>query len=227
VEQIARNPIEGIGQLIAAKVALDLAGAGIGVAAKTALQAALTSGLGKGLGIAGIAVGTLAASVELANLAVTALKIEGEGAARGATASANVVREKARAELESTGKLMPETRAELEKLGKTEDVVIARGREVVKEGFFDVLGRGMNQLLGGKENLSETARLGAALGSDEYRSGATDTKALLEAATLSPEAAKLFIDMAKSAGLAFKEGVESAKPPLNRSNAPTADPTRS
>jgi hypothetical protein len=219
-EEILRNPIAGIGQLIAARVALDLAGAGIGAAARGALEASLNAGLGKALGMAGLTVGTLAASVELANLIVSALKVEGETAAKGATAGANAVREKARAELESTGTLTPETRAELEQLSKTEDTTIAKGKEAIKGGFGDSLRRGFNQIFGGEEDLSQGARLGATVSNEQYRQGATETKALLEAATLPPEAAKLFIDMAQAAGVAFKEGVESARPPLNRTDKP-------
>jgi len=221
-EEIIQNPISGIGKLIAAKVALDVGGAGIGAAAKMAIEASLNSGLSKAIGLGGLAIGTLAASVALAELIVSALKVEGETAAKGATAGANEVREKARREIEATGTLTPETRAELEQLSKTEDKTIAAGREAISGGPLDFVRRGFNQVFGtgDGEDLSQQARLGATVANKDYRQGATETKALLEAATLPPEAAKLFIDMAKSAGIAFKEGVESTKPPLNRTNAP-------
>lgn len=228
-ENLARDPISGIGHIIAAKIAVDLAGAGIGAAAKKAFEASLSSGLSGALGKGGLVIGTIVGAIELAQLTVKMLEMEGETAAKAATAGANEVRERAKSELLTTGTLSEATRAELMKLQETEQSTLAKGRSALKEyDTGDFIRRGFNQIFGtgDGEDLSQLSRLGAAASSDEYVRGASDTKQLIDIANikgLSPESIKEMTQMLTAAGEDFAKSVATAgeKLALNRGNGPT------
>jgi len=64
IEWFSNNPIKGVGVLIAASVAKDLAAAGIGAGAKSVIETALQSNLGKNLGAVAIGLGGLALAID-------------------------------------------------------------------------------------------------------------------------------------------------------------------
>jgi hypothetical protein len=88
LEHIAKDPIRGIGQLILAKVTLDLAGAGIGAAIRASLVSLLAGGgaASTAAGAAGAAGSGAAAAAGTAGLLATTVRGKNIGAAGAAAA---------------------------------------------------------------------------------------------------------------------------------------------
>ncbi len=224
VDAVAKDPVGSIFKLVGAKLLLDLATAGIGSAVKNKLLALLGAGGGAG-GVAPVPGGgggkflgrpALGAALGAAGIgavigAPIAAAIEGTGIARFEAGEQNIAaggQELNRIRALSGSSSSSEFTAARDALDSLEE----RRRKASKTDVFDdVMG-----LFGASNKKVEAKSLNTMV--EEAQAKIRESEA---------EARRLNVESAKQAGEAFKSVVETARPPLNRTNGPTADPTRS
>jgi len=224
VEAVAKDPVGSIFKLVGAKLLLDLATAGIGAAVKNKILT-LIGGGGGGVPVPGGApagggkfLGAPTAGGVLAAAGIGALigapiaaAIEGTGIARFEAGEQGIAA--AGEDLNRIRGLKgTSSSSEFTAARDALDSLEERRRKASKTDVFDdVMG-----MFGASNKQVEAKSL-------ETMVAEAQTK-IREAEA---EARRLNVESAKAAGEAFKSVVETAKPPLNRSNAPSADPTRS
>ncbi len=223
VTALAENPLAGIGAIIATKIAVDIAAADL----KNVIAGSIAGPLGT-FGKLGLAAGVLTAAFLVAQAHIDGKFAEGERKVEIAADAGDAVRDQARKEIDSTGSISPETRDKLLKLQATETKTIAAGNKAIDEGTLDKAGRAYEQYMpswmggGGEENLDQGATLIKAGSNEHYRTGASETNALL--AFDKSEAGRMQIEAAK----ALTEAAAALKgAQLNRGNAPSAVKTGS
>jgi hypothetical protein len=217
---LAENPLSGLGAILGAAIAAEVAAAGL----KSMLENAIAGSLG-GLGSAGLILGSAVVAIQTASLFVKAMDKQADTNAARAAGQGETIREKARQELATTGKLSPETESQLKQLSATEQSTIAKGRDVTKEGLIKTLSRGANTVgnlvgLGGDENLQQGLTLAAAAGNKDYVQGAARTQELLN-----PETRQIIADILKDAasqaGEELKKKASEIGVTPNRGNSPS------
>lgn len=217
VEDLAQNPIENIGKIIAVKVAADIAAAQIGGALKDQITGAVAGPFGK----LGMVAGTLTGAFILAQAYIEGKFAQGQGKAEAAAKSADEVRAQAQAEIDTTGQLSPETREKLMKLRDTEQKTLKAADAAFNESWTDDVGRTFNQLTGASpENIDQKAALVGTASNARYQQGATETQRLLDVDELAKRyegAADHFKKRVEEAGDAL---VQKAKSGPNRGDSP-------
>ncbi|HEU4544353.1 MAG TPA: hypothetical protein VFR23_24695 [Jiangellaceae bacterium] len=229
VESVVKDPVGSVFKLIAAKLVLDLASAGIGNAIRGALLRLVGGAGAGGAGGVGGAVGGAAgagkflgkptaagvlgaAGIGLAVGGLAASAIYAGGVAKFEAGETNI--KGAGQELEQIRGLSgSSSRQEFDAARDALDSLEQRRREASKTTFFDdVLGT-----FGASNKKVEQKSIDNMV--IEAQQKIRDAQA---------EAARLNVQAAREAGEAFKSAVEGTKPPgPNRGNTPTGDPTRS
>jgi TP901 family phage tail tape measure protein len=234
---LLNNPLAGVGAVMAASIAKEVATAQI--------SQALSTGIVSPLGVAGLAVTAFAGALAAAKLWVDQQFAEGKQKAEAAAKSGDEVRDQAKSELDATGKISPETMDKLRALNQTESATMAGADAVSKEGWLSDASRAWNQFMPSvpqvgangqydfgapapvdPHNLTEKATLLAAGGNDKYTAGVAETKRLLQvgdtAQGLSGADAKAaFGAINQAADKLDKAADKIAGITLNRSNSPS------
>jgi hypothetical protein len=222
VEAVAKDPVGSIFKLVSLKLLADLAVSGIGNAVKNKLLQLLGGGGGAGgVPVPGGAPGGGGKTTLGGVLGAAGVGVVVGGAIAGAIEGTGIARfESGEQSIEGAGQELNKARAltgassasEFRSARDALDSLEERRRKASKtDAFDDVMG-----LFGASNKEVEKKSLDTMV---------TEAQAKIREAEA--EARRLNVESAKQAGEAFKTVVETARPPLNRSNAPTADPTRS
>lgn len=170
VSFLSSHPFAGIGLVIGASIASEIA--------KAQLAQLVTTGIVTPLGAAGLAAGAFTASLVAAKAYIDGKFAQGDQRAADAARSAAEVNDRAAAELQSSGSLSPETRKQLAELDATQRSTLSKADALKNEGVFDVAGRAINQVTGGKRNLDEYATLARTGANSAYTDEVIRTRSL-------------------------------------------------
>lgn len=224
ITALAQNPIAGIGSVITAGIMKDLASAGLGTAAKLAVEGALSK-WAVGAGILGLMVGAF----EVGQMMVATMQVASQQKVDAFVKTGDAVRAQAMKELTETGRLTPETRMAMDEVNMADARVRGASNAIAEEGFSDTVGRAWNSMMGRDTGtLQEKMDVQTAVGSKDFTEAYVQNQKILDLDEMSKrltngaeEVKAIMVAGATEAATALKDGAKEAAP--NRGDAPTGD----